>query len=71
MKTTKKKTKRQIKAERNRIEQAYYATCSGIQINIFDIGKVFDHGHKLLDEGADETKLREGIRAFVETIRQN
>jgi hypothetical protein len=53
------------------VERAYYDTCSGIQINILNIGKVFDHGRQLLKDGADEDALKVGVRAFVETIREN
>jgi len=53
-----------------RIEAAYYATCSGVQINIMDIGKVFAEGRRALAEGADEDGLRARIKAFVETIRK-
>jgi len=64
-------TKRQQKQIDKRIERAYYATCSGVQINIMDIGKVFDAGRKALAEGADEAGLKTAIVEFVETIRQN
>ena len=54
-----------------KVEQAYYKTCSGIQINILDISKVFAHGRKLIADGADDDALESGVRAFVETIRKN
>lgn len=63
-----KKVKREIKKIEKRIEQAYYATCRGIQIDIMDIGKVFDAGKKAISEGRD---LETAIREFVETIRKN
>ena len=63
-------TKRKTTA-RNRIEVAYYQTCKGVQINIMDIPKVFAEGERLIAEGVDDIALAEGIRAFVETIRQN
>jgi hypothetical protein len=56
---------RQTKAEKQ-IEQCYYDNCSGIQINIMDIGKVFAEGRKALAEGRD---LKTAIISFVETIR--
>jgi hypothetical protein len=55
----------------SRIERAYYAECSGVQINVMDIAKVFNEGERLINQGADEPTLRAGIKAFVETIRQN
>lgn len=63
--------KRKAAAEDRIIETAYRATCSGIQINVMDIGKVFAHGRTLLATSKDLTELALGIRAFVETIRQN
>ena len=64
-------TKKELKARDKRIERAYYKTCSGIQINIFDISKVFKAGHAALDAGADEAGLEKAIFEFVQTIRQN
>lgn len=64
-------TKKQQKQIDRRVEQAYYATCSGVQIDIMDIGKVFDVGREALGAGADEAKLHEVIVAFVDTIRKN
>jgi len=52
----------------NRIDAAYRATCSGIQINIMDIPAVFREGRRLLESGADEAVLRTGIRAYVEQL---
>lgn len=66
-----RKKTRSEKAMEKKVEQAYYATCSGIQIDIMDISKVFAHGLKVLSEGADDAKLATEIRAFVETIRKN
>jgi alpha-D-ribose 1-methylphosphonate 5-phosphate C-P lyase len=71
MPTTTKITKKAQAAIDVRIQRAYGAGCSGIQINIFDLAKVSAVGAKLIAEGADDDKLRDGIRAFVETIRQN
>jgi hypothetical protein len=64
-------TKRQQKKIDRRVEVAYYATCSGIQINIMDIGRVFAVGREALRDGADEELLRSTIRKFVEQIRKN
>jgi len=62
---------KQEKAMYDRIDAAYNKTCSGVQINMMDILKVAKVGYKLLSEGADDAKLEEGIKAFVETIRVN
>ena len=61
-------SKREKKRRDKLIESTYYATCSGIEIGLMDIGKVFAAGHKALAEGAN---LAQTIVAFVETIRQN
>jgi len=62
---------KQSKAEKlidKRIETAYRATCSGVSINIMDIGKVFAEGRKLIATGVDDATLGTGLRAFVDTI---
>jgi alpha-D-ribose 1-methylphosphonate 5-phosphate C-P lyase len=62
------------KAERaadKRTERAYYATCSGVQIRIMDMGKVYVAGREAITNGADDAALAVAVRAFVETIRVN
>ena len=68
MAKTKKLTKKQID---RKVEQAYYATCSGIQINILDIPRVFAVGRECIRDGVDDETLRATIRRFVESIRKN
>jgi hypothetical protein len=53
------------------IEKAYYATCSGIQIGIMDIPRVFAYGRGRLVVDPDFEGLKTAIRAYVETIRKN
>lgn len=61
-----------MKKQDQRIERAYYATCRGIQVDIMDISKIFDHGRKLIEESnVDDAALARGIREYVETIRKN
>jgi hypothetical protein len=50
------------------IERIYRQNCSGITIDMLDIGKVFAEGRKAAAEGRD---LKEAIVTFVETIRKN
>lgn len=52
----------------NQIEQIFYKHCSGIQINIMDVSKVFAEGKKAAAEGRD---LTQAIVSFVDTIRKN
>ena len=54
-----------------RIEAAYYAVAQGVQINIFDISKVFAVGKNAIEHGADDAALKTTIFEFVQTIRKN
>jgi len=64
-------TKKEIKARDARIQKAYLATCSGIQIPILDMPKVWKVGIASIERGADDATLGADIRSFVETIRVN
>jgi hypothetical protein len=48
-----------------KVEAVYYKTCSGIQINIMDIPKVFKYGRQLIAEGKS---LEEELPKFVRSI---
>ena len=71
MEAARKNTKKRENAADKLVEQAYYATCSGIQIGIMDIGKVFAFGRLKLETGEDFEALKASVRAYVETIRKN
>jgi hypothetical protein len=47
------------------IDRIYRENCSGIQIDIFDIPRVFDAGRKARTEGRD---MKEAIVSFVASI---
>jgi hypothetical protein len=62
--------RKQSKAEKaidRRIENAYRATCSGIQIDIMDIGKVFARGREILATGVGDSRLGVELREYVTT----
>lgn len=62
---------RQTKADKQidqRIEAIYYRTCSGIQIDILDISKIYRVGKTAILAGQDPEPA---IVAFVQTIRKN
>lgn len=63
--------KKQTKIEKaidKRIERAYYATCSGIPINVMDISKVFKHGAAQVAAGATDLELQISLLDFVRGI---
>ena len=65
---------RQTKAEKQaqeRVSNAYYASCSNIEISIMDMSKITAVGLAAIAEGVDDTTLQQRIRDFVETIRKN
>lgn len=63
---------RKEKAEAKRIdkmiEQVYSANCSGIQIDVMDINKLFAEGRRAFHAGED---LAPAIVSFVQKIRKN
>lgn len=59
------------KAIDRRINAAYTATCSGIQVNIMDLQKIFDVGKASILNGDNDDQLCIKIRALVERIRFN
>lgn len=62
-----KKTKTE-KALDKEIDKIYKENCVNIEIDIMDIQKIFDAGHKAASEGKD---LKEAIVAIVQKIRKN
>lgn len=62
---------KQTKADKlldKEITAIYTRECSGIQINIMDIPRVYAEAKKAKSEGRD---MRDAIVAFVQTIRKN
>jgi hypothetical protein len=50
------------------IAAIYSRECSGIQINIMDIPRVYAEAKRAKNEGRD---MKDAIVAFVQTIRKN
>lgn len=55
----------------SRINRVYCRSCSGVQIDIMDISKVFHVGRMAIAGGADDQELAVKIVDFVNTIRKN
>jgi len=59
------------------IERLYYQYCSGVEIDVMDIGKVFNAGHAAINTAHKENRalsmedLGKVIVDFVQTIRKN
>lgn len=66
-----RKAKRKRNKQDKLIEQAYYATCAGKQIDILDIAKVFEVGRGGLDAGDDFDALCARVSFFVDSIKKN
>jgi hypothetical protein len=69
------KDRSQLRLERaidKRVERLYYKHCSGIQIDIMDIGKVFNIGRMVVAAQPQITDddLAHAISSFVGTIRR-
>jgi len=62
------KQSKEEKALDREIDKLYRENCSGIQIDIFDIPKVFAEGRKARAEGRD---MKDAIVSFVNKIRKN
>ena len=58
------------KAMEKRVERAYYAGCSGVQINIMDISKVFKAGVAAIvaQPEISDADLTVKFRAIVDAI---
>lgn len=67
-KTMKKSEEKKID---QKIESIYRKRCSGIQINIMDIGKVFKVGKAAALAGMSDEQIENEIFAFVQKIRKN
>lgn len=63
MKLSKKKIEAQVSA-------IYYKNCSGIQIDIMDIGKIFAVGEASIIAGDNEEVTTRKIVEFVRSISQ-
>jgi hypothetical protein len=65
-------TKRQTKTQDARINHLYMQRCSGVQIDIFDISKVFRSAAAFIAaNNPTDQQLGDHIHAFVQTIRRN
>lgn len=64
-------SKRATKAAEKKVEAIYYKNCSGVEINIMDIGKIFKVGLTSIAEGDDDAATTKKIVDFVNTIRSN
>ena len=62
------KQTKQEKAQDRLIEKTYYKYGYGVQINVFDIPRVFQAGRYALDNGQD---LDAAIQAAIANLRQN
>lgn len=62
------KQAKEQKALDREITRIYTTECEGIQIDLFDIPKVFRAAYKAKEEGQD---MKQAIVDFVQSIRKN
>jgi hypothetical protein len=67
----KRKETKAEKAADKRIERIYYATCSGVAIDVMDIGKVFAFGRLKIEAGEDDAALASSLKNYVATLAKN
>ena len=71
-KKARKLTPKQQKAANDaRITRLYGAGCSGVQVSIHDLGRIWSVGEEGIAAGDDDEALQARIVALVETIRKN
>lgn len=63
--------KAQLKRDEDRVNSLIHSACHGVQIGIFDLGKVFKVGLAALSDGLDDAGISQKIREFAESIRKN
>jgi hypothetical protein len=59
------------KAVERKVSELYAQSCSGIQVSIFDLGKIMKVGEASVLAGDSDELVKSKLRAFVETIRKN
>jgi len=64
-------TKSEEKKIDNKVESIFYKRCSGIQIAIMDLSKVFRVGKAAALAGLSDEQIGNEIFTFVQTIRKN
>jgi hypothetical protein len=64
-------SKAQEKRNHDRVSALYAKACSGVQISIWDMGKVMKVGLEGVAQGLDDEALKAKIAEFVATIRKN
>ena len=62
-------TKKQKKLNDARISRVYGQRCSGVQIGIMDIGKVFKVAEEAIAAGMGDEALGNVIAAYVDTLK--
>jgi hypothetical protein len=51
-----------------RIARMFQQRCSGLQVSIMDIPRIFNAGHAAIKQGATDEQLGDAIAAFVASL---
>lgn len=61
----------QMNAYRNTVNKIFNRVANGVQIGIFDLGKIMNAGVNVLQAGGDEAAAEQAVVAAVQQYRVN
>lgn len=65
----KKPTKKQVQADRSRVNAVYGRVANGVQVPIMSLGRIMDAGLAALAAGGDDAAIALAVKAVVDRVR--